>query len=55
MKRIKANTVNTYVENGITITVLKDYNRKSISYMTKHKGRTRTADEYSYMHRVSRK
>ena len=56
MNRINANTISTYIEGGIKVTVLKPSVRKNvIRFSTKHKGRTRTASDFAYMHRVARK
>jgi len=56
MNKIDANTISTYVEGGIKVRVLKPSRRRNvIKFSTKHKGRTRTASEFAYMHRVGRK
>ena len=55
IKNLKANTINTYVENGITVTVLRPAKAKKYFVAHKHQGRTRTASDFAYMHRTSRK
>ena len=55
IKNLKANTINTYVENGITVTVLRPAKAKKYFAAHKHQGRTRTASDFAYMHRTSRK
>jgi hypothetical protein len=55
IKNLKANTINTYVENGITVTVLRPAKAKKYFTAHKHQGRTRTASDFAYMHRTSRK
>jgi len=56
MTRIQANTIATYVEGGIEVQVMKPSKiTKTITFNTKHRGRTRTASEFAFMHRVARK
>lgn len=55
MSKIKANTVSTYIEGGIKVTVLRPSKQSRTITFKGSSRRNRSAVDYAFMHRVARK